>query len=133
LIVLSEIASRALSPGINDPGTAIDIIGRIVRILSIWAEDRDSCETEIEYRKIHVPTLADSDLFDDAFGPIARDGAGVLEIGIRLQKAFKSLSRIGSEEFREAARRHSDLARKRSVAALQLSEDKAIVERYAVT
>ena len=78
-----------------------------------------------------MPAISDSDLFDDAFGPIARDGAGTLEVGIRLQKAFRSLSRLGSEEFREAARRHSALARQRSVAALQLSEDRAIIERYA--
>lgn len=32
LVVLSEIASRALSPAVNDPGTAIDIIGTFVRL-----------------------------------------------------------------------------------------------------
>lgn len=34
LIVLTEIASKALSPAVNDPGTAISILGRLVRILS---------------------------------------------------------------------------------------------------
>lgn len=34
LCVLSEIASRALSPAVNDPGTAIDIIGRAFRLFS---------------------------------------------------------------------------------------------------
>jgi hypothetical protein len=34
-VVLTEIASRALSPGMNDPGTAIDVIGRAVRLLAI--------------------------------------------------------------------------------------------------
>ena len=34
VLVLSEIASRALSPGINDTGTAIEVIGRGVRVLS---------------------------------------------------------------------------------------------------
>jgi uncharacterized membrane protein len=36
LCVLAEIASRALSSGVNDPGTAIDVIGRGVRVLSEW-------------------------------------------------------------------------------------------------
>ncbi len=36
LIVLSEIASRALSPAVNDPGTAIDIIGTLVRLFALW-------------------------------------------------------------------------------------------------
>jgi uncharacterized membrane protein len=38
LIVLSEIASRALSPAVNDPGTAIDIIGTFVRLFARWSE-----------------------------------------------------------------------------------------------
>ncbi|KKK96110.1 hypothetical protein LCGC14_2666070 [marine sediment metagenome] len=33
ILVLSEIAQRALSPGINDPGTAIDILSRLHRLL----------------------------------------------------------------------------------------------------
>ncbi|HCS29396.1 MAG TPA: DUF2254 domain-containing protein, partial [Spongiibacteraceae bacterium] len=32
LVVLAEIASRALSPAVNDPGTAIDIIGTLLRM-----------------------------------------------------------------------------------------------------
>ena len=35
-VVLAEIASRALSPAVNDPGTAIDVLGRLVRVLSRW-------------------------------------------------------------------------------------------------
>jgi uncharacterized membrane protein len=35
LITLSEIASRALSPAVND-GTAIQIISSHVRLFSLW-------------------------------------------------------------------------------------------------
>ncbi|MCI1114058.1 DUF2254 domain-containing protein, partial [Stenotrophomonas maltophilia] len=38
LAVMAEIASRALSPAVNDSGTAIDVIGRLVRVLACWAE-----------------------------------------------------------------------------------------------
>ena len=38
LVVLSEIASRALSPAVNDPGTAIDVIGTLVRLFARWSE-----------------------------------------------------------------------------------------------
>jgi uncharacterized membrane protein len=37
---MAEIGSRALSPATNDPGTAIDVIGRLTRLLSRWAEGR---------------------------------------------------------------------------------------------
>ena len=43
LQVMGEVASKALSPGINDPGTAIDVITRVGRILSHYAD-----ETEVE-------------------------------------------------------------------------------------
>lgn len=36
LVVLAEIASRALSPAVNDNGTAIDVLGRAIRALSLW-------------------------------------------------------------------------------------------------
>ena len=38
LAVMSEIASRALSPAMNDPGTAIDVIGRSTRLMGLWAK-----------------------------------------------------------------------------------------------
>ncbi len=41
IVVLSEIASKALSPAINDPGTAIATLASLVRILAILAEARD--------------------------------------------------------------------------------------------
>jgi uncharacterized membrane protein len=40
LSVMAEIACRALSPAVNDPGTAIDVIGRGVRILSAYAQNK---------------------------------------------------------------------------------------------
>ncbi|MFG1213722.1 DUF2254 family protein [Xanthobacter flavus] len=33
MVVLAEIASKALSPGVNDPGTAIDVSGTLTRLL----------------------------------------------------------------------------------------------------
>jgi uncharacterized membrane protein len=76
LSVLAEIASRALSPAINDPGTAIDVLGRMVRVLALWAE-REPADTP-PCAQVWAPTLADADLLDDAFQPIARDGAGLV-------------------------------------------------------
>ncbi len=88
LIVLTEIASRALSPGVNDPGTAIDILGRHVRILSQWHERADA---EVRFDRIFVPPLDVQDAIEDAFRPIARDGAALAEVQIRLQKALTAL------------------------------------------
>lgn len=130
LSVLTEIGSRALSTSINDPGTAIDVVGRALRTLAIWSES-PSGKIEIAYPRIHVPPLAVADLFDDAFGPLARDGASLLELGIRLQKTFLTLTRLGHGSFAKEARHHSRLALARAEATLRLDEDKAILRALA--
>ncbi|MGQ3285299.1 DUF2254 domain-containing protein [Bosea sp. (in: a-proteobacteria)] len=128
--VLAEIASRALSPGINDPGTAIDVIGRAVRLLAIAAEPGEP-EQEVACPRVHIPPIVIGDLFDDLFTPIARDGAGVVEIGIRLQKAMLILSRLGPPDFAENAARHSRLALQRASRGLTLEHDLAILRELA--
>jgi uncharacterized membrane protein len=131
MIVLSEIASRALSPGVNDPGTAIDIIGRLVRLLSDCTRKSESGEEKIKFENVYVPAIEISDLFDDVFTPIARDGADNVEVGIRLQKALMSLARLPERPYREHALRHSSLALKRANAALVLQEDKDTIAQIA--
>lgn len=132
LIVLSEIAARALSPAVNDPGTAIVIIGRFVRLFAAWAEPvSDDEKTEEKYDRVIVPTLALAEMFDDAFTAIARDGAGAVEVGIRLQKAFLSLSTLDFPGFPEQARRHSIVALERAKDGLSLPDDFSRVERIA--
>ena len=104
LIVLTEIAERALSPAVNDPGTAIDILGRIVRLLQPWG---DQSPVEVRYPRIRVPGLQAEDLFDDVFPPIARDGAGMFAVQMRLQKSLLALAQIAPQTFGPVARRHS--------------------------
>ena len=134
LIVMSEIAARALSPGVNDPGTAIVIIGRFVRLFARWSEPLDNDEEVVEkFDRIVVPALSLSEMFDDAFTAIARDGAGSVEVGIRLQKAFAALSTIEYSGMKAEARRHSSLALDRAKTAISLSEDYSRVERFAQT
>lgn len=122
LVVMSEISSRALSPGINDPGTAIDVIGRTTRLMSLWAK---GCATpEPRYPRVHVPGLACEDLFEDAFLLIGRDGAQHVEVQLRLQKALAALARIGDAPFRAAARQQADLAFARAEAAGLIEADR---------
>lgn len=68
LTVMSAIASRALSPAVNDPGTAIFILGRMVRILSVWRADVDA---KLDYTNIYVPSLTGDELLDVKLRPIA--------------------------------------------------------------
>ncbi len=124
LAVLSEIGSRALSPAVNDPGTAIDVIGRSTRLLALWAAGPPDGPDEVVHERVAVPRLAADDLFEDAFMLVARDGAALIEVQLRIQKALQALGRMGDVDFRAAARRQAELALARAEAALALEADK---------
>lgn len=96
LIVLSEIASRALSPAVNDPGTAIDVIETTVRILAKWVDCRDS-EAGIDHPDVTVAAISAEDIVIDAFRPIARDGAGTVEVCLKLIGGLRTIKSLSPE------------------------------------
>lgn len=89
LIVLGEIAARALSPGVNDPGTAVQVIGAGVRLLDDWLRPDLSDPPPRTCDRVMAPGLDEADLLDDVFGPIARYGAGDMAAAMRLLKALR--------------------------------------------
>lgn len=121
LLVLAEIASKALSPAVNDPGTAIEIIGRGMRVLSNW-QPTEAEQAQVNYPQVFVLPLPLYELFDDFYTPIARDGAAMLEVQIRLQKSLQALAGLHSA-FRSHALRHSAAALARAEHAMAYSED----------
>jgi len=132
LSVLSEIASRALSPAVNDPGTAIDVIGRGVRSLTCWGKPQDSAaKIDEDCEQVYLRGLTVDDLFDDFFAPIARDGASLLEVDLRMMKALVSLAQINPQMFNDACVRNADLLLKRADLSLTLDEDKQTLRAAA--
>lgn len=127
--VLAEIASRSLSQAINDSGTAIDLISRYMRVLAVWDEHAD--DVDVQYPRLHVAPIKLEDVFDDLFIPLARDGAAILEVGIRLQKAFITLSGFSHPEFKRIALQHSRSAIKRAETTSMIEEDLDKLRRLA--
>ncbi len=118
--VLAEIASRALSPAVNDPGTAISVLGRLIRVLSQW----DTPTTpDVTYAQLFVQPLAAADVIADGFRPIARDGAGMVEVQCRLQEALTGLATRAPDVYGDAARAMSVEAVARAEHAGIQSED----------
>lgn len=75
ILQLTDIAVRALSPGVNDPNTANDVIVHLGHVLTeVWsraaADHRRTVggRTVVRYRPGH------GDLLEEAFGPIRRHG-----------------------------------------------------------
>jgi uncharacterized membrane protein len=131
LLVLSEIASRALSTGVNDPGTAIDVVGTLTRVLAEWGEVRKDANPEIRYPRLTVPEIDPVDAFADAFRGIARDGAGLLEVQLRLQKGLATLAAVDPPLFGSAAREMSKEALQRASLAMAHEDDIAFVRAAA--
>lgn len=132
LIVLSEIAGRALSPAVNDPGTAIQIIGSLVRLLSFWGSpDSEEEKVDIKFDRVEVPEISLEDLFDDAFTAIARDGAGLVEVIVKLQKALISLASFDNAEMKLAVNRHSKLSLDRAKNKMDVSHDIEIIKNLS--
>lgn len=130
LILLSEIADRALSPAVNDPGTAIAVLGIQIRLMETWS--KHTYEThEVKYGNVEVPPLDPEDLMDDAYTAISRDGAGMYEVGARIQKSLAVLNRIGNKGLSNAARRHSKLALEQANLALVTETHKDALAKLA--
>lgn len=123
LVVLAEIGSRALSPATNDPGTAIAVLGSLHRLFAAWASHADAQAPECG--RIAVPELAPDDMFEDVFPALARDGAGVIEVGLRMQRVLGELGRCGDAGLRAVASRHAALAMARAERALDFPADLA--------
>ncbi len=133
IIVLAQIASRALSPAINDAGTAIDIIGILTRLINAWSKpienddsDDNSAET-VRFDRILVPEIPVDELFNDAFLAIARDGSHLLEVTTRLQKALMYLGKAHGGKLQGPAEKHAARALQLAKNALQLDTDIALL------
>ncbi len=126
LIVLAEIGSKALSPGINDPGTAIAVVGTLVRVLAQRPEE----DSEVKFERLLVAPLDPDDLMADSFRPIARDGAGSIEVMLRMIAGLKTLARCRPELERAARGMIAD-AVERGQTAMTAKSDKAALKAAA--
>lgn len=92
LIALSEIGSRALAPATNDPGTAIEVLNAMLRVLILAGRERDEAPDAGEVSdRVHVARPSIEDFLDDAFTAIVREGANEAEVAVRMAKMLAAL------------------------------------------
>ncbi|WP_166426809.1 DUF2254 domain-containing protein [Labedella populi] len=115
VIALAEIGSRALSSSTNDPGTAIEVIAALQRVFETTLASTPT--EEVSYEHVLVSPVRLDDLVVDAFRPLARDGAAIIEVQIRLQKCLAALGR-GRPDRSVIFSRMADQAYARARAAL---------------
>lgn len=122
LIVLCEVAQRALSPAVNDPGTAIAAMNTITRVLVDTPANKVQ---EPSLDRLTLVPLDPADFIHQAFDPIARDGAAVPEVQLRMQKLLSIIAVERGGALGAAARRQAATSLQRALQALVLEQDKA--------
>ncbi|MFD3001503.1 DUF2254 domain-containing protein [Pontibacter toksunensis] len=90
---LSEVAVKALSPGINDPGTALKAIDflSLLFIFRVKCEDRNCLLDEEENLRVIEKNISLDELLHRYLSPIRTYGKGDLQINMRLLKCFYNL------------------------------------------
>lgn len=112
---LIEIAARALSPGINDPYTAINAIERLGGAFCGVADRHlpDGLWHGADGRlRLVVPLPDAAGLLDAAYLPLRQHARNVEAVAIALVDSFISIASLPTHpDFRVGLRRHSDLLR----------------------
>lgn len=125
-IVLAEIALRALSPAVNDPGTAVDVMGAQLTALHRWIDQlaqlqRDDDEKaqagELEksskYSRIYTRTIEGDDILEDIFGQLIIDASHNLIMTVRIRKALNTIQDFNAKDFSPHAQYWLDLLHER--------------------
>ncbi|MEP6557490.1 MAG: DUF2254 domain-containing protein [Burkholderiales bacterium] len=134
LIVLSEVAQRALSPAVNDPGTAIAVLNTIARVL-IDARPNGSSDHERddeppqEFDRLTMRDLDESDFITQSIDAIARDGAAVFEVQVRIQRVLAAIAASGSVTLAPAAHRQAARSMERVDLTAMLDDEKTELRR----
>lgn len=90
LLTLSEMASRAFSPGVNDPGTGIDALQRMARVLLAGqgaGPEEPGCD------RLWMPALDTRAAVLRAIAPVLRDGGDRPEVRAAAVEALTALAR----------------------------------------
>lgn len=129
--VLGEVAGRALSPGINDPGTARDVLARAIGLLEAWISDGPDRRPDGDAPRVTIRPLALRDLAGEALIPITRHGAGDVSLQVEFQRAIGALHGLGRREASDTARVLSGRALAASLAALAARDDRRQIRAAA--
>lgn len=102
---LSEAALRALSPGVNDPATALSCVNRLVEGMAILASEgppptvfgADSCDNQARVARLLLPSRGVEDFLESALLPVAVAGQRDYRIRRRLAGALTRLAELARE------------------------------------
>ena len=156
LVVMGEIAARAMSASVNDPGTALDVMATAVKTLVFWIETQRNGVAEARtpgkhknnkgkgraqdadaeagplFDRVSAPALREAGMVEDVFAPLARYGAEAVEVGVVLQRALASVRRMNHAPFNGPLEELSRYAIARAAHAGAMEADLRILREAAL-
>jgi uncharacterized membrane protein len=127
-----EVGARALSPGVNDPYTALVTIDRLSRSLAHIMSRRPArsqwCDDDDALRLIVNPPRFDG-LVDASFNMLRQYGEGSAAVLIRLAERLSDLHQIADDRQRVTIRRHLDMVIRAGRRSLKEPNDLAALEQ----
>lgn len=92
ILQLVDIALRALSPGVNDPNTANDMVVHLgVILLALWERPISSSERTSEGRTVIRVEPSHDDYLRAAFDQLRRHGAGDVDVAATMVRSLQAL------------------------------------------
>jgi len=131
---LVEIALRAISPGINDPFTAIRCIDQLTAGLCHLVQKKFPSPYRYDNHKLRViaPGVKFAGLTDAAFNQIRQYGRSDIAVIIRLLEAIATISTFtNNSKYQAVLRHHADMILQDSHEGLSQEQDRRDIEaRY---
>lgn len=125
LSVLSEVAQRALSPAVNDPGTSLTVLASIAQLLIEEPKEVDSAP---EYDRLSIIPFDEGEFIRESIRPISRDGAGNSDVGVAIQQTLSTIyHKAPTSQLSLAAKEEAKEALQRSIKTLAFESDKRTV------
>jgi uncharacterized membrane protein len=130
--VLVEIAARALSPGVNDPGSAVLVTDACYKLIAGWIEaHREPPECNVEFPRIRATDVTACAMIEESLGELARYGAGEVLVAERVQAALASLTASTDKDAAACAKQQAAIALARAEVALAFEPDRERVRAAA--
>lgn len=135
ILQLVEIATRALSPGINDPFTAIACIDRVSSAFCRLAQRRfpTPCRyDEAQHLRIITVPHTFPGLMDAAFNPLRNYARSSVEVTVRLLESLAVIASVVTRPSdRASIERHADIIMRSAANAMPEEADRhAVAHRY---
>ncbi len=133
---LVEVASRALSPGINDPFTAMSCLNRLGEALSRLAARPvpSSCRYHEGVLRLITRPLSFPDMVSSAFDQVRQYGSASLTVTLHLLDTLEVVAdRTEGEVNREALRRQARMIHEGRRALSEPEDRQTVSDRYDQT